>query len=89
MRSEKMNAVYELACSLSAAEQVYSFGDLAAWLNERGITTDYGTPYHDHGSRGVARLVSAAYAFAESEGRNPQPIADAFVNAWGGKAYLC
>jgi hypothetical protein len=88
-RGDKFLILIEYARHLWTLDQTRTFTQLADWLNARGITTSYGTPYI--GGRGVAALVRAAYNFAYYEmslgDEGAHPITRAFTDQNGNFAY--
>ena len=88
-RSEKFHRLFAYAQLLFAADTLKTFDQLAAWLNEQGITTNRGTPYS--GGRGVAKLCNAAYDFVHDElglgDEGAYPIAAVFTDRNGNHAY--
>ena len=83
------HAIYDLALWLCGQRQRMTFAQLVAWLNQRGLTTDYGTPYRH--PRGAASAVRAAYAYARNDlglgDAGAAPIAEAFTDANGNYAW--
>jgi hypothetical protein len=85
----KRLALYDLALWLCRQSQRMTFAQLVTWLNQRGHTTDYGTPFRH--PRGAASAVGAAYAYVRDQlglgDIGAAPIAEAFVDANGQYAY--
>ena len=88
-RDQRMRFVYGRAAWLTARGRTETFAALASSLNREGFTISYGTPYQ--GGRGVARLVSATYAYARDElglgDTEPPVIAEAYTNKDGEYPY--
>lgn len=64
-RNKKFDAIVARAKALDAAKKTETFDDLRHWLNANGFTNGWGNPYHT--SRGVAKLVSALWAYVAYE----------------------
>lgn len=86
---QKRLDLYALALWLCGQSRKMTFAQLVAWLNQRGLTTDAGTPFQH--PRGAASAVRAAYAYVRDQlglgDIGAAPIAEAFVDANGNYAY--